>query len=388
MFIFPDLMFCYSDLGQGALPTSAAERTGEHLRKAKEMRLGREEALKKKDLDGDQNMEPNDIPDTFVDTFRDDLASFFEGAVEPEEVVPKAVQNPNDEHKYKDELKAVQLAAKQKWEEEKLAQMLAEKGKEDAAVLQAEQKRQEEMKAMQQEKEQKDAALRASEQKLEDQKLAEQKRKAEMAAELKQKHEVEQREKLAAELKQKQEEQLKLEMAAELKQKQEEQRKLEMAAELKQKQEAEQMEKVPAELKQKQEVDQNALELAAAEQKKVEQLVAEQRVTEEQIVPKSNEVITAAMDAGSTAATAAAVVGSNANQQVQLPADLASIIMATRGTPAVEEPEPQELMVTINSSSHRPAAMRLKRFMEGNEADKFPHMSALFQGSKAEAQIV
>lgn len=71
-----------------------------------------------------------------------------------------------------------------------------------------------------------------------------------------------------------------------------------------------------------------------------------------------------------------------------LPQELLTALQAAPGqsavAPTAEAPAGQApLDPTVNSSSHKNSAMRLKRFME-TEGDNFPHMQKLFSGSKEE----
>ena len=73
--------------------------------------------------------------------------------------------------------------------------------------------------------------------------------------------------------------------------------------------------------------------------------------------------------------------------QLVLPQALvASIQQGQQAAPAAGS-ESKGKEIPINTSTCRNAAMRLRRFMESPDAAKFPHMSQLFQGSKAASWI-
>lgn len=79
-----------------------------------------------------------------------------------------------------------------------------------------------------------------------------------------------------------------------------------------------------------------------------------------------------------------------ANEVPAIPEDMAQLIMCGQsGVPQASAPEPPQLELdpSINTSTHRQSAMRLKRFMESEEGAKFPHMSKLWEGSKDETLL-
>ena len=80
----------------------------------------------------------------------------------------------------------------------------------------------------------------------------------------------------------------------------------------------------------------------------------------------------------------------------QLPPELVELLQAQlngSATPAPAEPEApavpdqKPLDTSVTSSTHRAAYMRLCRFMEGNDAKKFPHMAKLFSGSPSDSGL-
>ena len=84
--------------------------------------------------------------------------------------------------------------------------------------------------------------------------------------------------------------------------------------------------------------------------------------------------------------------GGGTSESFQLPADLAAVIQTSLTGQAQQDEVPEAaasekpLDLTVTSSSHRAAYMRLSRFMESAEGQtKYPHMSKMFAGTAAEA---
>eukprot|EP00435_Cladocopium_sp_Y103_P035192 s696_g9.t1 len=98
----------------------------------------------------------------------------------------------------------------------------------------------------------------------------------------------------------------------------------------------------------------------------------------------------ACTEASSVEALMASVGSQSEGQMPAIPDDLAAMILAT--PPAAPEQDQQQqtapgqrpLDPKINTSTNRAASMRLNRFMESSEGQKFPHMLKLFNSNSDE----
>ena len=97
-------------------------------------------------------------------------------------------------------------------------------------------------------------------------------------------------------------------------------------------------------------------------------------------------------DAADPLASLAANLGAG-HDGVEMPGDLGLLILngcnasKSPDAPAPDAAGQAPLDPKVNTSTNRPAAMRLNRFMESSDANKFPHMQKLFNGTKEDTRL-